>query len=106
MRIHKGQAMKKNRKSKRHAPLARLLKILKYLVDHRFGGSLEELAEEAGITQRQTRRYISIINDCGLKVENVNRHGDGPRFRLVNPSKTVLVFRDVRLGHIGTVGRT
>lgn len=72
-----------------HATLRKALEVLQYLVDHRFGGTIEELAKEFDLSKRQVRRYLHAIEGAGVALEcrrngaslaNVWRLNDRPRY--------------------------
>ena len=62
----------KPRRVKLHECLTRAIRLLVYLCDHRFGGTLTDLAEEAGITQRQLYHYLEAFERAGVPVERTD----------------------------------
>lgn len=44
------------------------IKLLVFLVEHRFGGTLDELAEELDITRRQVYRYKKALEGAGIQL--------------------------------------
>ena len=60
------------RRVKLHKCLERALRLLAYLCDHRFGGTMEDLADEIGITQRQLYLYLEAFEGAGIPVERVD----------------------------------
>ncbi len=50
------------------ATLRSCLEMLVFLVEHRFGATLEELAEELDITRRQVYRYKKALQGAGIEL--------------------------------------
>ncbi len=69
----------KNRKG-RHAPLTRAMRVLVYLCDHRFGGTIADLADECGVSMRETYRYLNAIEAAGIPIERARR---GPGMNMI-----------------------
>lgn len=72
-----------------HATLRKALEVLQYLVDHRFGGTVEDFAKEFELSRRQVRRYLHALEGAGVALDcrrngpslaNVWRLKDRPRF--------------------------
>ncbi len=60
-------------KSERHRPLQRVLEMVKYLADHRFGAEIGELAKEMDMTPRNVYRYIRAMDEAGVDIERSGR---------------------------------
>ena len=73
------------KKDVRNHPLKTLIKILTYLSEHRFGGTLEDLVEETGMSRRSVYRYITVIKESGIGISCPGPRGPGRpgRYRLV-----------------------
>ena len=50
----------------RHRVLSKSLEILRYLVDHRFGATIEELAKEFDMSRREAYRYKAAFEKAGI----------------------------------------
>lgn len=62
-------AIRRGRKSKLHECLARSLRLLTYLCEHRFGGTIHDLTEEIGLSQRQLYHYLEAFESAGIPIE-------------------------------------
>jgi predicted DNA-binding transcriptional regulator YafY len=76
----------------RYGPILKAFQVLRYLVDHRFGGTVEDLQEEIGgrISPRTVWRYIEALKKAGFRISNGNCRGSGGKavFRLDNRRET------------------
>ena len=68
--------VKRGRSKGRYRQATRLLRILDYLRSRKFGASLEELAEEFRVTQRQVRRDLDAIDEAGYGT-TIDLNADG-----------------------------
>jgi predicted DNA-binding transcriptional regulator YafY len=65
-------------KLNRHETLTCALRILCYLCDHRFGGTVQELADEVGVSRRGIYRYLAAFRAAGIPIERTFRRGVSP----------------------------
>lgn len=69
--------------SPRHRVLSKSLEILRYLVDHRFGATMEELAKEFDMSRREAYRYKDAFERAGIELTpHFNPATRGNRWRL------------------------
>ncbi len=80
-------------KSERHRPLQRVLEMVKYLADHRFGAEIGELAKEMDMTPRNVYRYLRAMDEAGVGIERSGRAQWEKFFSLLG--MTLKVRRDI-----------
>ena len=75
----------KRKYTKTQNPLARAIRVLRFLVDHRFGGTIDDLAAEADVSRRQTYRILKCLEESGVKLTG---------FGIKGPTKSMFRLAD------------
>ena len=60
----------RQRRSGRHIPLERCLRLLLRLSELRFGMTIDEMSEELGVSRRETYRYLDAIKRVGIRLQS------------------------------------
>jgi predicted DNA-binding transcriptional regulator YafY len=88
-RIKRGTKHWKTRDS-----LTKVLMLLKYLSDHRFGGTVKELMAEIEVSRRSLYRYFVVLEQAGIEMNARPGPGAGEaRYRLVDRPTYARLFQ-------------
>lgn len=67
--------------------LVKALRLLRFIADHRFGVTVQEMVQECEISRRDVYRYLGAYESAGVGLHKFKTQIDGPhkRWRLLSP---------------------
>ena len=67
-----------------YAQLKKILAILIYLSEHRFGATVQELSKELGVTQRTVYRILKVFREMDIPIQYTLNEDQKRIYRLGN----------------------